>query len=146
MTVQVNYTNKAKSRDLSVITLFSDEKFQIKNISDFFSKNEASYCEKILKNKKDIKENIISFNLNDKSTVILISIKKDLKGSGVENLGAQFYNFINKNKIKNLSIHSESIKNKSGKDFIGRFIHGFKLKSYEFNIYKSKKNKKYYND
>ena len=27
-------------------------------------------------------------------------------------------------------------------NFIGYFLHGLKLKSYEFNIYKSKKNKK----
>ena len=94
MTVQVNYTNKDKSSDLGVIALFADEKFQIKNISNFFSKNETSYFERILKNKRNTKESIISFNINEKSTVILISIKKDLKGSGVENLGALFYDFI----------------------------------------------------
>ena len=141
MTVQVNYTNKDKSSDLGVVALFADEKFQIKNINDFFSKNETSYFERILKNKRNTKESIISFNINEKSTAILISIKKNLKGSGVENLGALFYDFIKKNSIKNLSINSESIKSKPGKDFIGRFMHGLKLKSYEFNIYKSKKTK-----
>ena len=79
MTVQVNYTNKDKSSDLSVIALFADEKFQIKNISNFFSKNETSYFARILKNKKNTKETIISFNINEKSTVILISIKKKFK-------------------------------------------------------------------
>ena len=43
MTVQVNYTNKDKSSDLGVIVLFADEKFQVKNINDFFSENETSY-------------------------------------------------------------------------------------------------------
>ena len=52
MTVQVNYINKAKSSDPVVLAIFADEKFQIKNVSDFFSKNETSYFEKILKNKK----------------------------------------------------------------------------------------------
>ena len=80
MTVQVNYINKAKSGDLVVLAIFADEKFQIKNISDFFSKNETSYFEKILKNKKNTKDSIISFNINEKSTVILISVKKNLKG------------------------------------------------------------------
>ena len=75
MTVQVNYTNKDKSSDPDVLAIFADEKFQIKNISDFFSKNKTSYFEKILKNKKNTKESIISFNINEKSTVILISIK-----------------------------------------------------------------------
>ncbi len=139
MSVQVIYKNKTKLSGSGVTALFGDDRFQIKNLSAYFSKNETSYIEKILKNKKNTKENIISFNLNPISTVIIIFIKKNIKGSGVENLGAQFYNFIKKNKIQNLSIHSESIKSKPGKDFIGRFVHGLKLKSYEFNIYKTKK-------
>ena len=146
MTIQVVYKNKAKSGNQDVIAVFANEKFQIKNTSDFFSKNETSSLERILKNKKNTKENIISFNINEKTTVILISLKKDLKSFDVENLGAVFYNFIKKNLFKNLSIITDSIKSKPGKDFIGRFVHGIKLKSYEFNIYKSKKNKKYNNN
>ena len=91
MSVQVIYKNKAKLSGPGIIALFGDEKFQIKNLSASFSKNEASYIEKILKNIKNNKKSIISFNINDKSIVVLISIKKNLKGSGVENLGAQFY-------------------------------------------------------
>jgi len=141
MSVQVVYKNKAKSSNSGVIALFTEDKFQIKNIRSFLSKNETSFVEKILKNKKNTKESIISFNINEKTTLILISLKKDLKGSDVENLGAEFYNFIKKNLFKNLSIITESLKSKPGKDFIGRFMHGLKLKSYEFNIYKSKKTK-----
>jgi len=139
MTVQVFYKNKAKSSNLGVIALFVDERFQIKNSNGFFSKNETTYIERILKNKKNTKENIISFNINEKTTVILISLKKNLKSFDVENLGAVFYNFIKKNLFKDLCIITDSIKSKPGKDFIGRFVHGIKLKSYEFNIYKSKK-------
>ena len=141
MSVQVVYKNKAKSGNLGVIVLFADEKFRIKNTNGFLSKNEISYIEKTLKNKKNTKENIVSFNINEKTTVILISLKKDLKSFDVENLGAVFYNFIKKNSFKDLSIISQSVKSKPGKDFIGRFMLGLKLKSYEFNIYKSKKTK-----
>ena len=130
MSVQVFYKNKPKLSDLSVVALFGNEKFEIKNLRSFFSKNEALLIEKISKNKNNTKENIISFNINDKTTIILISIKKNLKGSDVEALGAQLYNFVKKDNIKNLSIYSESINGKPGKDFIGRFMHGFKLKSY----------------
>ena len=80
MSVQVFYKNKAKSSGLGVIALFGNEKFEIKNLSASFSKNEASNIEKISKNKNNTKENIISFNINDKTTIILISIKKNLKG------------------------------------------------------------------
>jgi len=141
MTVQVVYKNKAKSSNSGVIALFADEKFQIKNRGDFLSNNEFSYIEKISKSKKNTKDNIISFNINEKTTIILIAIKKDLKSFNVENLGANFYNFIKKNSFNDISIVSDSLKAKPGKDFIGRFMHGLKLKSYEFNIYKSKKTK-----
>tara|TARA_S200000501_G_scaffold58955_1_gene49333 strand:+ start:41 stop:1504 length:1464 start_codon:yes stop_codon:yes gene_type:complete len=139
MTIKFTYKNKAKSSNLEAIVLFTDEKFQTKNLKNFISKNQASYVEKTLKNRKINKENIISFNLNEKTRIILISLKKDLKGNGVENLGAEFYNFIKKNLLNEISIFAESVKTKTGKDFIGRFLHGLKLKSYEFNIYKSKK-------
>ncbi len=139
MTVQVLYKNKAKSSNIGVIVLFSEDKFQIKNTDGYLSKNQMSYIEKILKTKRNTKENIISFNLNENTNLILISLKKNLKGSDVESLGAEFYNFAKKNSFKDLSIINESIKSKPGKDFIGRFLHGLKLKSYEFNLYKSKK-------
>ncbi len=139
MTVQVIYKNKVKSSNSGVIALFAEDKFQFKNTGNFLSKKESSYVEKILKNKKNTKEEIISLNMNEKTTLIFISLKKDLKGFDVENLGANFYSFIKKNSIKDVSIICESLKIKPGKDFIGRFIHGIKLKSYEFNIYKSKK-------
>ena len=141
MSVQVVYKNKLKSSNSGAIVLFTEDKFQIKNLKGFLSKKETSYIDKILKNKKNSKENIISFNTNEKTTLILISLKKDLKGSDVENLGAEFYNFLNKNLFKDISIIAQSVKGKPGKDFIGRFMHGLKLKSYEFNIYKSKKTK-----
>ncbi len=141
MTVQVVYKNKAKSSNSGVIALFVDEKFQIKNRGGFLSNSEILYIEKIAKNKKNTKNNIISFNINEKTTIILIALKKDLKSFDVENLGANFYNFIKRNSFKDISVISDSLKTKPGKDFIGRFMHGLKLKSYEFNIYKSKKTK-----
>ena len=97
MSVQVVYKNKVKSSNSGVIALFAEDKFQLKNTRNFLSKNETFYVEKILKNKKNTKENIISFNINEKTNLILISLKKGLKGSDVENLGAEFYNFIKKN-------------------------------------------------
>ena len=61
MTVQVLYKNNVKSGNIGVIALFTEDKFQIKNTGGFLSKKETFYVEKILKNKKNTKENIISF-------------------------------------------------------------------------------------
>ena len=139
MSVQVVYKNKAKSSNLREIVLFSDDKFQIKNGKNIFSKAQVIYIEKLLKNKKKTKQNFISLNIDEKTILILISLKNNLKSFDVESLGASFYEFVKKNSFNNLSIITDSVKSKPGRDFIGRFVHGFKLKSYEFNIYKSKK-------
>ena len=127
MSVQVVYKNKAKTSDIVDIVLFSDEKFQIKNGKSIFSKAQIAYIEKILKNKKNIKTKFISFNINEKTNIILISLKNNLKSFDVESLGASFYDFIKKNLFNNISIIADSVTSKPGRDFLGRFIHGLKL-------------------
>ena len=96
MSVQVVNKNKAKISDLSEIVLFSDEKFQIKNGKSIFSKSQIGYIEKTLKNKKNLKKSFISFNIDEKVNLILISLKDNLKSFDVESLGASFYDFIKK--------------------------------------------------
>ena len=58
--------------------------------------------------------------------------------------GAEFYEFINSNSILNLTLLENNIKDFSSKNkyFINEFLHGLKLKSYEFNKYITKKNLK----
>ena len=56
-------------------------------------------------------------------------------------MGAKFHGYINYDKKNDYFVNSDTISSKI-KNFIGYFLHGIKLKSYEFNIYKSKKNKK----
>ena len=70
-----------------------------------------------------------------------MSIKKDLKTSDIESLGAKFHGYINYDKKNDYFVNSDSINSKI-ENFVGYFLHGLKLKSYEFNIYKSKKNKR----
>ena len=77
-------------------------------------------------------------NLIQKKKIILISIKKDLKSFDIENLGAEFYGRINYGKNSEYLINSDSIVIRYD-NFIGHFLHGLKLKSYEFNKYKTKK-------
>ena len=78
------------------------------------------------------------YELNSKRKIILISIKKNLKNSDIENLGAEFFGRINHGKKSDYSIISDTIKTKNN-NFISHFIHGLKLKSYDFKKYKSKK-------
>ena len=68
----------------------------------------------------------------------MVSIKNNLKTSEIENLGAEFYGRINYGKNTEYFLISDSITSKH-KNFLGYFLHGLKLKSYEFNKYKTKK-------
>ena len=89
----------------------------------------------------DKNKNIFVFELSSKKKIVLVSIKKNIKASDIENLGAEFYGRINYGKRSEYFINIDSIVN-DNKNFIEHFLHGLKLKSYEFNKYKSKKNTK----
>ena len=143
MTVQVNYKNKIIANSAGNYAFFTDEKLQIKNLKNTFSNHEISFISEIIK-KKSTKKSFVSFDLSSKKRIILIPIKENLKNVEIEHLGANFYNYIHENSINDISINLDSLKIKPFKDYLGCFLHGLKLRSYDFNIYKSKKEKKNY--
>jgi len=140
MTVQINYKASSSNKNSSNMLLFVDEKFNANGLKKYISNSEFSYIKDLLNN-SDLKKDILIFEINSKKTIFLVSIKKDIKTSDIENLGAKFHGFINYEKKNDYLINSDTISSKI-KNFLGYFLHGIKLKSYEFNIYKSKKNKK----
>ena len=75
---------------------------------------------------------------------MLISLKKNITNSEVENLGAKFYDFFKNSMTSNFKIYSETIQNNNSY-LLGNFLHGFNLKSYTFEKYKTNKNKKSFN-
>jgi len=137
MTVQIFYKNKDNSNNL---VLFVEEGFNVGVLKKYTSNTEFSYIQDLLKN-NDLKKNLLFFEINSKKTIFLVSIKKNLETSDMESLGAEFHDYINRSKKSEYTVNSDSISNKF-QNFIGHFLHGLKLKSYEFNLYKSKKNTK----
>ena len=137
MSLKVNYITKATNKISSNVVLFSNDDFKIDAIKSNFSNIEFSYIKDLLRT-SDLKKNLQVFELTSKKKIILISIKKDLKTSDIENLGAEFYSRINYGKNSEYFIFSDSILSKN-KDFLSHFLHGLKLKSYEFKKYKTKK-------
>jgi len=140
MTVQINYKNTNSKKISSNLVLFVDDKFNINRLTKYISSSELSYISDLLKN-SDLKKDLLVFKINSKKTIFLASIKKDIKVFDVENLGAKFHSYINYDKKNEYYVNSDTASSKI-KNFVGYFLHGIKLKSYEFNIYKSKKNKK----
>ena len=140
MLIKINYSNKTTSRANCNLVLFVDEKFSIKAVKKYLSNLEFSYINDLLKT-SDLKKNLFIFELTSKKKILLISIKKNLKNFDIENLGAEFYERINYRKNNEYIINSDSVIGEH-ENFIGHFLHGLKLKSYKFNKYKTKKEKR----
>ena len=140
MSIKINYSNKLTSKSSANHVLFVDQNFNISDLKKIISSTEFSYISDLLKT-SDLKKNLLFFEINSKKTIFLVSIKKDLKNSEIESLGAKFHGYINYDKKNDYFVNSDTINNKI-ENFIGYFLHGLKLKSYEFNIYKSKKDKR----
>ncbi len=137
MTIKLNYLKKANNKLSSNLVLFCDEKFTTNKIKKYLSNAEILYIDDLLKS-YELKKNLIIFEVNSKKKIALISIKNNLKTSDIENLGAEFYKKVNHGKNSEFFVISDSIIGKYN-DFLGHFLHGLKLKSYEFKKYKTKK-------
>ena len=138
MSVKIKYSNKTKNKASSNLVLFTNEKFDIKSLKKDLSNDEFSYISDLLKT-SDLKKKILVFEVSSKKKIILISIKYDLLSSDIEGLGAEFYGRVNLGKNTEYFLNSDNINSKQ-KNFVSHFLHGLKLKSYEFKKYKTKKN------
>ena len=140
MSLQINYKNSYLKNKIDNLVIFVDESFNMLHVKKHILKNEYVFINDLIK-VSDKKSKIISYDLSSKKKIILVSIKKNLNNSAFESLGAKFYDQIKVMKQNNFIIDTSTIKN-SPKNFMGYFLHGIKLKSYNFEKYKSKKNKK----
>ena len=139
MSIQFNFT-KTDAKNSGNVVLFVNEKFECSNIKKYITTFEFSYINDLLKT-SDLKKNILIFELSSKRKIVLIAIKKNIKSFDIENLGAEFYGRINYEKKSHYSINTDTLTGKQ-KNFVGYFLHGLKLKSYEFKKYKTKKESK----
>ena len=137
MSVKINYLKKTNSKNSSNQIFFTDEKFNISGLKKFLNIKDFSYINDLLKT-NDLKKNLLDFEISSKKKIILISIKNKANNSDIENLGAELYVKINYGKNREYVIFSESSKVNLN-NFLGHFLHGLRLKSYEFKKYITKK-------
>ena len=143
MSVKIIYKNIQPKKNLSNLVLFVDEKFNISGLKKYISSKEYSVISDLYKG-KDLKKKFLTFDVTSKRKIILISLKKDLKNSEIENLGAKFYEHFKNSIESEYYFNSDTITNKL-ENCLGYFFHGIKLKSYSFDKYKTKKRKKIIN-
>ncbi len=140
MTVKITYRNEISKKNPLNLILFVDEKFNISGIKKYISNSDFILISDLLKT-RDEKKKILAFDISSKKKIILVSLKKNISNSDVENLGASFYSQFKDAKIKDFNLNSETLLSQN-KNFAGSFAHGIKLKSYKFDKYISKKSNK----
>ena len=138
MTVAINYKNNPPKKNYFNNVYFVDQKFNISGLKKHIKSLEFTFISDLIKT-KEIKKKILSFDINSKKKIILISLKRDTTSSEAENLGAKFYDIFKDSKLNEYIINTNTISNNSN-NLIGYFLHGIKLKSYIFEKYKTKKN------
>ena len=141
MSVKTSYKNNLLKKTPSNLVLFVREDFNnLPDLKKYVSKNEYTFIIDLLKS-KDKKKHLVTLDINSQKKITLVSLKKNIKLSDVENLGAKLYDLSPEIKNVQYIINSDSLSPKS-KNLLGHFLHGFNLKSYKFEKYKSKKSKK----
>ncbi len=137
------FDNKIDFKQGETLTFFLNENFDFRTESRIFSTQILNKVQIYLKNLKfkKIKKKIISFDISEKNKVLFIVVKENLVSNNFEELGANFYSFIKTNKIDKVSLYADTIKSfklyKKNTELILHFVHGFSLKSYSFNKYKT---------
>ena len=139
MSVVVSYKKNISKFKVTNLVFFVDEKYNISTLSKYFTNKDMNFIDDILKC-HDLSKDILSFDLSSNKKIFLVSLKKNIKISQIENLGAKFFNYIKTLKRKEFCIYSDKTTIKI-KNLVGYFLHGLKLKSYVFDKYKTKKNK-----
>ena len=126
-------TNPSLSSD-NIVFIETGEK---KITNNFLTADQKKNLNNYLKIKR-IKEEFKIYNLDHHKRVILLNIDNNYSNYEIENLGAKFFTFVKSNKLYDFVLNTNQKFFEINKNFIDYFLHGFKLKSYEFNLYKSK--------
>ena len=146
MALKINYLdNKKGSIKNKAVFIPLDTK-----ISAFKANFDRSINQKILnflKKSKDTKENkIISLNQDFDQKLIIIFLAKNNNQLESEKLGAKFFGFVKSNEVYDIFINGpDFFHSKKPNINFDSFVHGAELKSYEFNLYKTKKKNKVIN-
>ena len=95
-----------------IFAFFIDDKLNLKNLYNIFSKAEISKIKSILKQQNISADDLFcKFNITENNQIILIKQKNNFESNDYENLGAKFYEFLKNNKIKKINIFVDTLEN-----------------------------------
>ena len=128
MKLKLNFVNKIpKLAAKNEIIFINNKNFKHKKLNQ-----KEIIANELFKEKKIIQRN------EDKDTYIIINCIDNKNSSDFENIGSKLFEFLSNNKIENACFNLNLTKITNPQ--IERILHGATLKSYSFEIYKTKKN------
>ena len=140
MSIKISSKTTINEKQIKNYVLFCDENFKVFGLAKTSLNKHSSFINKTISSNKLKSTKFLLFNLNSTQKIILVKLKNNQSSTENEKNGADFYNFIKKNYLTSLSILQNNQKGSLAERnaFLIEFIHGVKLKSYDFNKYKSK--------
>ena len=141
MTLKIKYLD-GKKGPLKNNAIILAKESKISDFKGIFDDKTNQKIINFLKNNKKTEDNkIFSLNLDfDQKLIIILLVKKnDFFQS--EKIGAKFYDYVKNNEVNDLLILGSNFHSVIQNIKFDSFLHGAELKSYEFNLYKSKKKK-----
>ena len=141
MSIKISIKKNLKDKQVKNYVLFCNDDYKIYGLNNLSIKAEKKTLYKSILTNKSKDKKLIFFDINPNQKVILIKIQDKFNQTDIENIGAQFYDFIKSNLILNSVFFDKNINDNYSKNkyFLDDFFHGVKLKSYQFEKYKSKK-------
>ena len=126
--------------------IFVSEKLEYRDEKNILSKNISQKIDSFIRALKTRKndDEITSFDISNQQKCFIVKLNNKNENNYTEEKGADFFVYLKKNKsIKKIQFCIDTVdfnKEKKSK-FFSEFLFGFSLKSYEFNKYKTQKNK-----
>ncbi len=141
MSIKISIKKNLKDKQVKNYVLFCNDDYKIYGLNNLSIKAEKKTLYKSILTNKSKDKKLIFFDINPNQKVILIKIQDKFNQTDIEKIGAQFYDFIRSNLILNSVFFDKNISDfySKNKYFLDDFFHGVKLKSYQFEKYKSKK-------
>tara|TARA_B100001123_G_scaffold449574_1_gene615469 strand:- start:689 stop:2176 length:1488 start_codon:yes stop_codon:yes gene_type:complete len=143
------FDNKIDFKRGETLVFFLNESLEFKTGRQIISNQVSNKIQIFLKNLKSKKrgEKIISFDISEANKALFIVVKENLHSNDFETIGANFFLCTKSNNLDKIVFYSDTLKliksYKDNLDKILNFIHGFNLKSYTFDKYKTKNRNSY---
>ncbi len=140
LTIKKSYNEKMVKN----YVFFTNEDFKIDSLDKSAVGKYSNQIRKTINSSELKNKEFLSFNLSPSQKIILIKLKKNQSSLENEKIGAKFFNYTKLNLFFSVAFFEQNIFQikSNSKYFFDEFILGVKLKSYEFDKYKTKKSDK----